>query len=68
MNARRYLILAAAAIAIAVAASSVSAAGEQAAKHSPSPAPTGPDAVLDWNQYALNAIVGTAGQGAQVAA
>jgi hypothetical protein len=68
MNARRYLILAAAAIAIAVAASSVAAAGERAAKHPSSPASTGPDAVLDWNQYALDAIVTTAGQNAVVAA
>jgi len=67
MNARRYLILAAA-ITLAVAASSVSAAGERAAKHPSSPASTGPDAVLDWNQYAVNAIVTTAGQPLPVAA
>jgi hypothetical protein len=67
MNARLYLIIAAAVIAIASAASSVATAHEWASRNAASAA-TGPDAVTDWNLYAANAIVGTAGQGPTVSA
>ena len=67
MKTRLYLIIAAAVIAIATAASAAATAHEWASKD-PAPVATGPDAVSDWNLYAANAIVGTAGQGAAVSA
>ena len=67
MKARLYLIIAAAVIAIAAPPrrSRPPTSGPRSTRRAGA---TGPDAVSDWNLYAANAIVGTAGQGAAVSA